>query len=109
MVPYAVRNQNWVSYDDPASITKKVEFALDKNLAGVMVWSIETDDFHGSCHGEDFPLLRAINKALGSTETSPDVSSSSSTTSTTTTMISSTMSPTTSASTTSAPATEGKL
>ncbi|KAI5644636.1 glycosyl hydrolases family 18 domain-containing protein [Phthorimaea operculella] len=63
-VPYAFNGRNWVSYDDANSITKKVEWGLTKNVGGIMLWSIETDDFNGLC-GEDFPLLRAINKALG--------------------------------------------
>lgn len=29
-----------------------------------MIWSIETDDFNG-VSGSKFPLLRAINKAMG--------------------------------------------
>ncbi|XP_048003167.1 probable chitinase 2 [Leguminivora glycinivorella] len=62
-VPYAVQGKNWVTYDDPSSLVKKVEYAVNLGVAGVMVWSIETDDFHGRC-GEDFALLRAINTAL---------------------------------------------
>lgn len=27
-----------------------------------MVWSIETDDFQGKCHGKKYPLLTAINE-----------------------------------------------
>ncbi|XP_023936024.1 chitinase-3-like protein 1 [Bicyclus anynana] len=63
-VPYAVQGNNWVSYDDPASIAAKIQHALQYNIAGAMVWSIETDDFRGKCAG-DFPLLRAVNEALG--------------------------------------------
>ena len=33
-----------------------------------MVWSIDTDDFSGSCHGPKFPILKAINKALAEGE-----------------------------------------
>lgn len=40
-----------------------------------MVWSIETDDFHGTCGGEVFPLLKAVNRALGrEVSTSTDTS-----------------------------------
>ncbi|XP_063372990.1 probable chitinase 2 [Cydia amplana] len=74
-VPYAVQGNNWVSYDDPNSLVKKVEYAMNLGIGGAMVWSIETDDFHGKC-GEDFALLKAINNALaGSGSTSTTTSS----------------------------------
>lgn len=43
---------------------------MEKNLAGIMVWSVDTDDFQGDCAmTEDnapltFPLMRAINKSI---------------------------------------------
>ncbi|CAH2239666.1 probable chitinase 2 [Pararge aegeria] len=85
-VPYAVQGRNWVSYDDPNSIAVKIEHALQYNIAGAMIWSIETDDFRGKCAG-DFPLLRAINQALGkySATTTPAASSTTTTSTTTTT------------------------
>ncbi|CAK1547716.1 unnamed protein product [Leptosia nina] len=96
-VPYAVQNRNWVSYDDAASLSAKTKYALNLNLAGVMVWSIETDDFHGLCHGEDFPLLRGINRAFsnGSTPSTTPSSGSNTTTTTTSTQSSTTTVPTT--------------
>ncbi|RVE46555.1 hypothetical protein evm_008790 [Chilo suppressalis] len=63
-VPYAVNGLNWVSYDDPESIRYKVKYALEKKLAGIMIWSIETDDFHNVCGGGAYTLLKAINDAL---------------------------------------------
>ena len=42
-----VNKQKWVSYDNERSVKMKADLAWDKNLAGVMVWSIETDDFNG--------------------------------------------------------------
>ena len=54
----------WVSYDDQQSIRIKSHFAYQQGLAGVMTWSIDTDDFRGKCGGPPYPLLRTINNAL---------------------------------------------
>ena len=62
--PYMFKDTKWVSYDNETSIRMKTEFAHDNGLAGVMTWSIDTDDFRGSCGGRRYPLLRTINKAL---------------------------------------------
>ncbi|XP_004933352.3 probable chitinase 2 [Bombyx mori] len=42
-----------ISYDDPRAIAAKVKFAVDNNLGGLMVWSIDTDDFRGHCGIDD--------------------------------------------------------
>jgi chitinase len=47
MAPYMFRGERWVSYDDERSLEVKAGFAFDQGLAGVMVWSIDTDDFRG--------------------------------------------------------------
>ena len=64
MAPYMHKDLKWVSYDDPESIKIKADYAFKKKLAGVMAWSIETDDFMGQCGAVTFPLLRSINQAL---------------------------------------------
>ncbi|KAM3962177.1 chitinase-3-like protein 1 [Aphomia sociella] len=99
-VPYAVQGSNWLSFDNAESLVKKVEYGQNLSIAGVMVWSIETDDFHGVCGDGDYPLLRAINNALGR-----DVATEQTTTSTTPLPTSSVSS--TTASSTPAPSTSG--
>ncbi|EDV95540.1 probable chitinase 2 [Drosophila grimshawi] len=71
-----------VTFDSSRSIANKVKFAVQKKLAGVMVWSVDTDDFLGKCEldedtfadfrlvtnsprrlNQNYPLLRTINEA----------------------------------------------
>ena len=37
---------------------------MDKNLGGAFIWSVEMDDFRGTCEEADYPLLSTINKVL---------------------------------------------
>jgi chitinase len=62
--PYMYKGNQWVGFDNPRSIGVKVEYAKSLNLGGVMIWSIETDDFKG-IGGTKFPILKAIRQALG--------------------------------------------
>ncbi|XP_044265227.1 acidic mammalian chitinase-like [Tribolium madens] len=64
-VPYMYDGDFWIGYDNEQSVTIKTEYAKEKNLAGVFIWSIETDDLHGFC-GEKNGLLKAINQAIKS-------------------------------------------
>ena len=63
-VPYAVNGNQWIGFDDEQSIKDKVNFAKSRGLGGGMVWSIDTDDFHGSCGKGKFPLLKTIAHEL---------------------------------------------
>jgi len=76
MAPYIFKEDKWASFDDEKSLEVKTNFAYDKGLAGVMVWSIETDDFNGEC-GEKFPLLKSLNRALARRELGLSVDSGS--------------------------------
>ncbi|XP_021340846.1 chitinase-3-like protein 1 isoform X2 [Mizuhopecten yessoensis] len=66
-VPYIVDGDQWIGYDDPASLTAKVNYIKKSRFGGVMIWSLDLDDFTGHCNKQKYPLLNAINKALGVT------------------------------------------
>lgn len=72
MAPYAYKERQWVGYDDIDSLAIKARFAVQMGFGGGMVWSIETDDFLGGCHGVKFPLIQTINKVFA-TEKNPVV------------------------------------
>ncbi|XP_012137363.2 chitotriosidase-1 [Megachile rotundata] len=61
--PYAFNSDQWVGYDDVISVRKKATYINIKGLGGAMLWSIDTDDFSGSC-GPRYPLLRTVNSVL---------------------------------------------
>ncbi|MBW02816.1 Chitinase-3-like protein 2, partial [Eschrichtius robustus] len=60
-VPYAVKRNQWVSYDDVESMETKVQFLKNLNLGGAMIWSIDMDDFTSkSCSQGSYPLVQAV-------------------------------------------------
>ncbi|XP_042888511.1 acidic mammalian chitinase-like isoform X3 [Penaeus japonicus] len=67
-VPYAVRERDWVSYDDPQSIGEKVKWAKANSFAGVMTWNLNCDDWAGICSGEKFELHGVIKKVISRDE-----------------------------------------
>lgn len=52
----------WVSYENERSILAKMAFARKLNVAGIMVFSIGSDDAHGKCGYGRYPLLTKIRK-----------------------------------------------
>lgn len=66
-ISYAYKDKQWVSYDDVESIGIKADYVVQENLRGLMLYSMDTDDFHGNCLKQTYPLLRAINNGLGRT------------------------------------------
>lgn len=70
---FAKNEKKVISFDNGRSLKEKVKLAASYGLAGVMIWSIDTDDFHGRCNevNDDdpnspttFPLLRMIRSSL---------------------------------------------
>lgn len=69
MAPYAYNNERqWVGYDDMDSLALKTQYAKSMGLGGMMMWSIETDDFLGKCHQEKYPLLNTIKRVMNGSQ-----------------------------------------
>lgn len=80
------RHSEWnvVTFDSMRTLAAKARYAVRNQLAGVMVWSVDTDDFLGDCpldadlyadfprmgrdrtrgHFRNFPMLRTLNEAI---------------------------------------------
>ncbi|KAI9586702.1 probable chitinase 10 [Glossina fuscipes] len=69
--PFAMLRNQWVSFEDAASVEAKARYAVNMGFAGVAAWTIDLDDFQNRCCSESFPLLSAINRALGRLNTPP--------------------------------------
>lgn len=64
MGPYAYRRNQWIGYDDEAIVRKKAQYVVDQGLGGIMFWSIDNDDFRGTCNGKSYPLIEAAKDAM---------------------------------------------
>ncbi|RZF42582.1 hypothetical protein LSTR_LSTR001377 [Laodelphax striatellus] len=64
MGPYAYKDKQWVGYDDAFIVKEKAKYVNDKNLGGIMFWSIDNDDFRGKCHDRPYPLIEAGKEML---------------------------------------------
>uniref|UniRef100_A0A182V0N1 GH18 domain-containing protein n=1 Tax=Anopheles merus TaxID=30066 RepID=A0A182V0N1_ANOME len=64
-VKYAYHDDQWMTFDGIETIGTKVKYAMDKKLGGIMLWTIDTDDFQGDCHNEAYPLLQTVLRMLG--------------------------------------------
>ncbi|KAG8290859.1 Belongs to the glycosyl hydrolase 18 [Homalodisca vitripennis] len=63
--PYAVKDNQWVGFDDERSVREKVNFIKRLGCAGAMMWSLDMDDFTGKmCSKGRNPLLTAIKTTL---------------------------------------------
>jgi len=64
MGPYAYSGNQWVSYDDPAMVLKKMNYVKEKGLGGAMVWSLDFDDFNNLCGKGRYPIISAMKQGL---------------------------------------------
>jgi len=63
-VPYLVYDDQWIGYDNIASLTEKAKYIKDNGYGGVMVWALDLDDVTGVCGQGKFPLMHALVRGL---------------------------------------------
>jgi len=69
MTPYAVNGPYWIGYDDLESIKLKSQFVNYMKLGGAMVFSLDTDDWHGDFSDHKYPLTMEVLRVLSTGET----------------------------------------
>lgn len=72
--PFLSTGLEWISYEDERSLECKANYARDNHFGGIMVFSLNTDDYQLACDNykssrggsvkRDFPLLRKIHSIL---------------------------------------------
>lgn len=73
--PYIYAVNEWISYEDERSISCKTNYVKEMGFGGVMIFSLNTDDYSSYCdYGKSnlkdnvdpsrFPLTRLINTIL---------------------------------------------
>ena len=63
--PYMYNGPYWIGYDNEESIKIKVQYANFLEIAGVMIWSIDTDNWRGDWGQKRYPLLHVSIIIMG--------------------------------------------
>ncbi|XP_070767013.1 acidic mammalian chitinase-like [Enoplosus armatus] len=67
MVPYAVKGNEWVGFDNRQSFEIKAQYMKDNKFGGAFVWSLDLDDFAGQFCGQgNYPLISYLRTLLNS-------------------------------------------
>ena len=70
-----VKGDQWVGYDSPANVRRKMEYVKERGLGGAMIWAVDLDDYLGLC-GSRWPLLSVMNRQLRRKEIMPQLNCS---------------------------------
>ncbi|XP_061591486.1 acidic mammalian chitinase-like [Cololabis saira] len=66
-VPYAIKQNEWVGYDNKESFNTKVRYLKDNRFGGAFVWALDLDDFNGEFCGQgNYPLISYLRSLLAS-------------------------------------------
>uniref|UniRef100_A0A3Q3A833 Acidic mammalian chitinase n=1 Tax=Kryptolebias marmoratus TaxID=37003 RepID=A0A3Q3A833_KRYMA len=61
-VPYAVKGNEWVGFDNRQSYQIKAQYVKDNKFGGAFIWSLDLDDFGGLFCGQgNYPLIAYLH------------------------------------------------
>lgn len=64
-VPYSYKGNQWVGFEDMISVKKKVQYMKNSHLGGIVIWTLDLDDFSGYfCNQKKYPLVGAVKEEL---------------------------------------------
>ena len=58
VAPKTFSDYDWVGYEDPDSLTIKMDYIKDRGLLGAMAWAVDEDDFTNFCGLGSHPMLQ---------------------------------------------------
>jgi len=70
MGPYAHKGNQWVGFDDVDIAVEKAFYVAEEELGGIMFWTIDNDDFRGTCGKTPYPLIESAKEAMYSVQSS---------------------------------------
>ena len=61
----AVSGSTWVGFETPESAEVKLQYLVEKGMAGTMWWTLDLDDFNGQfCGDGSYPLIGGVKAKL---------------------------------------------
>ncbi|ROT76531.1 chitinase [Penaeus vannamei] len=57
-------HDQWVGYEDPASLKVKMDYIRDMGLLGAMTWAVDQDDYLGHCGLGLNPLMKTLYEGM---------------------------------------------
>ncbi|KAI5723130.1 hypothetical protein M8J76_001722 [Diaphorina citri] len=63
-VPFAYKDDQWVGFDDERSLKMKMDWLKEDGYGGIMIWSVDMDDFRGQCGSGKYPLISTMKTEL---------------------------------------------
>lgn len=61
---YITYEDQWISYDDKKTTINKINYVKEENLGGMMLWTLDTNDFRNKCSEGTYPILKTIQENL---------------------------------------------